>query len=286
MESVGIHTSAMLIELSISTWTARKLDKRVSQEIDLDKGTKTRAGNYNKNLMAGTEMLDAIVKYAANVRAWHNKQTLPWSDSGLRLLPMANFMEYKAQLGTLETNYNTLVDRFLTAYPDLVSAAAFTLGTLFDREDYPVVEKVKDKFGFKYFFSPVPVAGDFRVDTHEAALRELHMQYEEEFERRLQGAMKEAWARLYECLDHMKDRLSDDGDKPKIFRDSLVSNAKELIEVLPKLNITNDPKLEQARVDLAQALMGIDDAKELRDNKTVRQDVRARVDEILNKFDF
>jgi hypothetical protein len=286
MESVGIHTSAMLIELSISTWTARKLDKRVSQEIDFDKGTKTRAGNYNKNLMAGTEMLDAIVKYAANVRAWHNKQTLPWSDSGLRLLPMANFMEYKAQLGTLETNYNTLVDRFLTSYPDLVSAAAFTLGTLFDREDYPVVEKVKDKFGFKYFFSPVPVAGDFRVDTHEAALRELHMQYEEEFDRRLQGAMKEAWTRLYECLDHMKDRLSDDGDKPKIFRDSLVSNAKELIEILPKLNITNDPKLEQARVDLSQALMGIDDAKELRDNKTVRQDVRARVDEILNKFDF
>jgi hypothetical protein len=33
-------------------------------------------------------------------------------------------------------------------------------------------------------------------------------------------------------------------------------------------------------------LVGIDDAKELRDNKTVRQDVRARVDEILNKFDF
>lgn len=286
MEAIGIHTSAMLVELNISTWTARKLDKRVSQEIDIDKGTKTRAGNYNKNLMAGTEMLEAIVRYAANARAWHNKQTLPWSDSGARLLPMANFVEYKGQLGTLETNYNTLVDRFITAYPDLVSAAAFTLGTLFDREDYPVVEKVRGKFDFRYFFSPVPVAGDFRVDTHEAALRELHMQYENEFERRLQGAMKEAWSRLYECLDHMKDRLTDDGEKPKIFRDSLISNARELIEILPKLNITKDPKLEQARVELAQALAGIDDAKELRDNKTVRQDVRARVDEILNKFDF
>lgn len=286
MESVGIHTSAMLVELNISTWTARKLDKRVSQEIDLDKNTKTRAGNYNKNLMAGTELLDGIVKYAANVRAWHNKQTLPWSDSGLRLLPMANFMEYKAHLGTLETNYNTLVDRFLTEYPNLISAAAFTLGSLFEREDYPAVERIKDKFGFKYFFSPVPVAGDFRVDTHEAALRELHMQYENEFERRLQGAMKEAWTRLYECLDHMKERLTDDGDKPKILRDSLVSNAKELIEILPRLNITNDPKLEQARVDLSKALLGIDDAKELRDSKDIRLDVRKQVEEILNKFDF
>lgn len=286
MESVGIHTSAMLVELSISTWTARKLDKRVSQEIDADKGAKARAGNYNKNLMAGTQLLDGIIKYAANVRAWHNKQTLPWSDSGLRLLPMASFIDYKARLGVFEAEHNKLVETFLLEYPNLVSAAAFTLGTLFNREDYPVLEKVKEKFGFRYFFSPVPMSGDFRVDTHEAALRELHMQYENEFDRRLQGAMKEAWTRLYECLDHMRERLTDDGDKSKIIRDSVVANARELIEILPRLNVTNDPKLEQARVSLAQALVGIDDAKELRDNKTTRLDVRMQVEEILNKFDF
>ena len=231
-------------------------------------------------------MLDGIIKYAANVRAWHNKQTLPWSDSGLRLLPMASFIDYKARLGVFEAEHNKLVETFLLEYPNLVSAAAFTLGTLFNREDYPVLEKVKEKFGFRYFFSPVPMSGDFRVDTHEAALRELHMQYENEFDRRLQGAMKEAWTRLYECLDHMRERLTDDGDKSKIIRDSVVANARELIEILPRLNVTNDPKLEQARVSLAQALVGIDDAKELRDNKTTRLDVRMQVEEILNKFDF
>jgi hypothetical protein len=91
----GIHTSAMLVELNISTWTARKLDKRVSEEVDINKGTQARAGNYNKNLLAGTETLEGIIKYAANARAWHNHQTLPWSDSGVRLLPMASFMDYK-----------------------------------------------------------------------------------------------------------------------------------------------------------------------------------------------
>lgn len=285
-QSIGIQTSAMLVELNISTWTARKLDKRVSEEVDASKGTQARAGNYNKNLLAGTEMLDGIVKYAANARAWHNRQTLPWSDNGMRLLPMANFIDYKAQLNTLETNYNTLVDRFINAYPDLVSAAAFKLGSLFDRNEYPEAEQIRHKFGFNYFFSPVPLSGDFRIDTHEKALQELHMQFENEFDRRLKAAMQEAWERLYECLNHMRERLTDDGEKPKIFRDSLVNNAKELIVLLPKLNITNDEKLEQARVELEQALAGIDDAKELRDNRTIRQDVRARVDEILNKFDF
>ena len=36
-ESIGIATSAMLVELSISCWTGRKLDKAVSNEIDASK---------------------------------------------------------------------------------------------------------------------------------------------------------------------------------------------------------------------------------------------------------
>jgi hypothetical protein len=96
--------------------------------------------------------------------------------------------------------------------------------------------------------------------------------------------MQEAWDRLYECLGHMKDRLTDDGEKKKIFRDSLIDNANELVEALKHINITKDPKLEQARVELARAIVGVE-AKELRDNKTVRQDVLTQVDSILSKFE-
>ena len=51
--AISIATSAVLIDLNISVWTARKLDKRVSKEIDINKGTTTNAGNYNKHLLAG-----------------------------------------------------------------------------------------------------------------------------------------------------------------------------------------------------------------------------------------
>lgn len=46
--------NAMLIELNISVWTARRLDRGVSAEVDVTNNTKTRAGNYHKNLLAGT----------------------------------------------------------------------------------------------------------------------------------------------------------------------------------------------------------------------------------------
>ena len=285
-ESFGIATSAMLVELSISCWTARKLDKRVSQEVDADKGTRARAGNYQKNLLAGTHKLDNIVKFAANVRAWHLANTLPWSDNGLRLLPMDNFLRYKERLGEYEEEYTTLVKAFLDEYPTLVDAAAFQLGDLFDRTEYPEVNAIAHKFRFQYVFSPVPTAGDFRIDINEQAKAELTDNFNRNFDSRIQGAMKEAWTRLHECLIHVSERLEDvNENERKVFRDSLVGNAQELVDMLKVLNVTKDPDLERARQQLAQTFTGLE-VKDLRESADIRKDVRAQVNDILNKFNW
>ena len=283
---ISIASSAMLVELSISTWTARKLDKRVSAEVDANKSTKTRAGNYNKNLLAGTGFLDTITKYAANARAWHASQTLPWSDNGLRLLPMSNFIEYKAQLAVMERNYLALVQKFLIAYPNLVSAAAFQLGELFNRDEYPEVHTIERKFKFSANYLPVPMAGDFRVDIGEEAKAEIMASCNNAYEERLNNAMKEAWTRLHDCLSRMSERLSDDADgKQKIFRDSLVENAVELTGLLKHFNLTKDPMLEQARNELASTISG-HDADTLRSSDHVRESVKNKVDSMLSKFNF
>lgn len=285
--SFGIETSAMLVELSISCWTARKLDRRVSQEVDSTNGTKARAGNYQKNLLAGTEKLENIVKFAANVRAWHNVNTLPWSDNGQRLLPMDNFLKYKEKLGEFEEEYAALVEGFLTSYPDLVDGAAFQLGTLFDRTEYPSVEEITDKFRFRYVFSPVPTIGDWRVNVGQQAREELDKQWADNVNERVQGAMKEAWTRLHDCLHHVSERLDDSGEeaKRKVFRDSLVGNAQELCETLRVLNVTKDPELERARMQVAQTFVGLE-AEDLRKDEGTRRGVKAEVDAILSKFAF
>jgi hypothetical protein len=284
--SISIASSAMLVELSISTWTARKLDKKVSTQVDLDNGAKTKVVNANKNLMAGTGVLDTIVKYAANARAWHLSQTLPWTDNGSRLLPMSNFVNYKKQLGELEANYEALVDKFIIAYPNLVSAAAFQLGTLFDRNEYPDESSLKRKFKFTYSFFPVPTAGDFRIDINEEAKAEIMANCNSAYQDRLNNAMREAWSRLHECLSRMSERLTDNADgSRKIFRDSLVENGVELVSMLKHLNITQDPKLELARREL-QSAIGAHDLDSLRDNSNAREAVKLKVDSILSKFDF
>lgn len=286
MSNVGIATSSMLVDLNISCWTAKKLDKSVSQEVDETKEAKYRAGNYNKNLLAGTAYLDQIVKFAAGVRLWHNKRTLPWADAGTRLLPMTSFLAYKSTLNDLEAEFNALVDRFLDKYPELVDAAAFNLGKLFNRDEYPAVDEIRNKFKFSYMFSPVPTSGDFRVDIGETAMAELRGQFELNANAKVERAMKEAWGRLHEVLCHMSDKLADTSEgKNKEFRDSLVGNALELVDMLKALNITGDQQLETARRDLSVAIMGVE-AKELRKNPDIRKDVKSQVDSILSKFSF
>lgn len=287
-----IGSNAMLVELNIPLWTARKMDKKVSEEVDVTKGTRARGGNYHKNLLAGSDKLERIGKIAGAARTWHYENTLPWTDKGARLLPMKSFFDYKKTLNNFEIQFTQAVNEFCIEYPQLVSKSAFTLGGLFDRNEYPDVEKVRNKFGFKYSFSPVPEAGDFRVDVEEEALTELKEQYESMYKQKLDDAMQDAWQRLHDVLTHMSEKLSfvDDpvdehGNKVKRspFHATTITNAVELCGLLTKLNITNDPKLEQARQKLERALVGID-ADTVKESQEIRHSVKAKVDAILDMF--
>jgi hypothetical protein len=205
---------------------------------------------------------------------------------------MKNFFDYKATLNDLETQFNEAVEAFLTDYPTLVSAAAFQLGDLFDSEEYPNADRLRDKFRFRFVFLPVPDVGDFRIDINEQHKEELKAQYESFYENKLSEAMQDAWARLHECLSKMSEKLANapsprmtkDGEVyTQIFRDSLVTNAVELCELLTKLNVTNDAKLENARKTLESLIVGVS-PKDLREDEHMRLDVKSKVDEILSMF--
>jgi len=289
---MNLSDKALLVQLNISQWTARKYDKRVTQEVADSHGAQMGVGRYNKSLLPMNDYLDDVHKKATFIRTKYYENTLPWTDKGARLLPMKSFFDYKQTLNNFEIQFTQAVNDFCIEYPQLVSKSAFTLGGLFDRDEYPDVEKVRVKFGFKYSFSPVPEAGDFRVDVEEEALNELKEQYESMYKKKLDEAMQDTWQRLHDVLTHMSQKLdfSDDavdenGNKIKRspFHTSTITNAVELCGLLTKLNITNDPKLEAARQKLERALVNID-ADTVKESQEIRHSVKAKVDAILDMF--
>ena len=283
-----VSSSALIVNLSISVWTGRKLDKRVSESVDQQNNTKGRAGNYHKNLLAGSGKLEEITKVANAVRTWLYNATQPWGDNGDRLLPMTSLVDFKSRLTTYEQEFATSVNNFLTDYETLVSASAFQLGDLFNRDEYPTREHITSKFGFRYSLAPLPTSGDFRVDIAVEGLNELKNHYEGVMETRVNGAMQDAWDRLHDVLSRMSERLTPDVDangeeKRKIFRDSLVENAVEVCGLLKHFNITNDIRLEEMRRQLEDAMRGVD-ASSLRESDVLREQTKRKVDDLLGKF--
>ena len=283
-----LASSALIVNLSLSVWTGRKLDRRVSEEVDQANSTTARAGNYHKNLLAGSGKLEGIGKIANACRGWLYSVTQPWGDNGDRILPVTTLLEFKSRLTDYERQFGDAVTEFLNDYDTLVSAAAFQLGDLFNRDDYPTRESIESKFGFRYSLLPLPQAGDFRVDIGNDGLRELQEQYERVMEQRVVGAMTEAWDRLHDVLTRMSERLTDDVDangdtKRKIFRDSLVDNAIEICGLLKSFNITGDTRMDEMRRQLEDALRHVD-AQTLRDSDHVRLQTKLKVDALLSKF--
>lgn len=289
----NISSSAMLVDLGISVWTGRKLDKQVSAEIDSAKSTKAKAGNYHKNLLAGSEKLAEIGKIASAVRNWSYTQTSPWSDAGTRLLPATLFMDYKLKLTEYEKMFSDAVDKFLAEYDQLVNQSAFTLGALFNRDDYPSADQIRNKFSFTYTFSPVPESGDFRVDVGNQGMEELRANFESAINSRIKSAIGDMRTQLIDQLSHMSEKLAD-LDEPRtlkdgtlittqIFRDSLVDNAVDLVKNLKHLNITQDPDIETMRSELESTIRNID-AQTLRESDEARRNTKARVDALLGKF--
>lgn len=290
MTRYNIDTCAMLVELNVSQWTARKLDRTVSDELVANKHAQDKgAARVNKHLLAGRSELEVITKFVTETRATVYNNTLPWSDSGIRLLPSAKFMEFNAQLQQAEDKFYGLVTEFVSVYPSLITAQAMALGNMFNRNDYPHPSDIEHRFRFNVNYMPVPSSGDFRVDIGNDAQEELRKKLSALADERVEYAMKDIKTRLLEHLKRMSDRLTIDyvqgAAKPRVFHDSLLDGAHDLCEMVQSLNVTNDMQLTEARRALLSAIGNVD-VKDLRKDIGARTEVKTQVDDILSKFNF
>ena len=284
---MSIAASSILVELNISVWTANKLDKRITNDVLVANGaTNLDAGQFRKNLMSGTTLRKDIADFAASCRLWHNTTTLPWADRGARLLPTSLFLDYKTEANRRKAQFDHMVEHFVREYPMLQAQAQQSLGSLYNPEDYPSVSEVMSKFGFKMVFTPLPEAGDFRLDVANEDLEELRKQYDANLTTRLNEAMQSQWDKLHDMLARMSEKLVEpEGEDKRRWHDTFISNAHEMCQMLGHLNVAKDPKLEEARRKLEHAIHGVD-IDDIKDDAMVREDVKTKLDNILKDYEW
>lgn len=284
VDTPSIGSSAMLVDLNIRMPMFRKKDKHASTEVTDQNFARKGAAVVNKNLLLGCDELVSIHKFTNNTRNSHVSMTLPWSDSGPRLLTTDAYFKYHPLITGKQNMFYSLRDRFDAAYPFHVSRAHARLGNLFDPSDYPPIDVVRAKFSFKVSYIPLPDAGDFRVDVGNEQKQILKDHYSEYYNTQLVSAMDDLWQRTYKVLSSMSERLDYSGDdKKKIFRDTLVDNVTDIVELLSVCNVTKDSQMEAMRLDLEDTLRGITpDA--LRQDSYLRAETKRAVDKVIKSL--
>ena len=281
---------AMLALLSISCWGAKKKAKNVAQEAADKHGAKVDRLTAQKALVA-KESLEKIKAIESEAREYHRTHTRPWLDEGSRILPAALFWEYQQEMARLRMCHESEVALFLANYPILVIEAVGDLGNLHDADDYPAPDKIAERFGFKTSVRPLPSGDDFRVQLGAEEEARIRAQINADLQEGVSVAMKDLWAQVHGAVSHMATKLraykpadKDSGTKAEgIFRDSMVDNLREIVGLLPAMNIAGDAQLEALRLELERSLV-VHDAEQLRESDQLRETVATSAEDILARM--
>lgn len=279
---------ALIVALKISQWEGRRIDRAVTRQVKAQHHAADDAGNFNK-LLIRKEALEPVQRVANETGAEFRKRTLPWMDAGGRIMAADAFMAHASWMRGQVAKFEGAVSEFLQRYPAEVQAAHGRLGSMFDHTDYPDVEELRGKFSMEAKVLPVPTAGDFRVAMSAAQVARIRSEIETTVTDATQAAVRDVYERIADKVGRMVKRLNAfkpakrKGDRAEgVFRDSLVENIRDLIDVLPALNITGDPALA-AMGDRLYELARFD-AAVLREDAEVRRNVATEAQAILDSI--
>lgn len=284
--SSAIGDRAMLAGLSIRRWHPHVTDAKVSEEVATAHKSDRSMGKYRKRLI-GREAMAKIRTIDNTLRALHYFYTLPWSDEGYRILPATAYQTYRSKVDALLQERKKEVAAFLPLYPQHKAEAKKRMNGLFNESDYPGVDEIAGKFGVDVIIRPVPSGADIRVDIGDEELRRVRHEADEQLKAQLESSVRNIWERMKDVVEHASERLKaykvEDDKVTSTFRDTLVTNIIELLDVVPMLNVMGDPNITRFAADIREGLTK-HTPEVLRDDASIRSTVAARADEILSKM--
>lgn len=281
----ALSERAMLAGLHVRQWSARKVDRRATAKVNSDAGAHADAGRYNKALISKDALAD-IAAVVNKARSEHYARTLPWADDGARILSAAGYLAYSNTMRELRGQFVAAVEAFTANYDAFRADAQSRLGTLYNPGDYPPGDEIRGRFSLGVNILPMPDAADFRVDLADGQADAVRADIERRMGEASAAAMRDVYDRIAEKVGAMVEKLNeyrpaDRNQKAQgIFRDSLVQNVRDLVGLLPSLNLTGDQHMNDIADRMARDLCRFD-PDTLRTSESARSETANAASAIL-----
>lgn len=278
MSTHALTERAMVMNLSISLWQGYRQDKEASRKVTDEHGAARDAARVNKHLIP-KDALGPVITAANAVRSHFYSNTLPWRDNGDRLMTRKLFLTFIQAHENLVKEFDQTVATLLDdKYPSAIAQAEFRMGDLFKHDDYPRVEELRRKFRITLEIDAITTKDDFRVQIDEEHVDKVKAAMESAAEARLQAAQADIWKRLSETVSYFHERMA---NPDAVFRDSTVENVEDLVDLVPGLNVLDDPQIEQVRLAIKKALTG-HEPKEIRKDPALRAELAGEAKQIVD----
>lgn len=284
----SLASSGILVYVQTRVWSATKQDQEISDEVTSSKNADRNSAKVVKYLMANCEEHRALVKNRAAWTNWVNRLTFPWAGNW-DFLPNMRIAKFMQEFNERHAEHAALVQKLIDVYPTVLSNTAFQ-GEMFKREDYPSADEIREKFSVKLFTQEVPV-GDFRNQLSLDAAAQIQEHFNKQLPNLIGGMMDKQIATMVKLLTSISkscttDTVVENGkvktERKRIY-DTTIEQALELCDTYKSINVTNDPRIEEARAALERVLQDVN-VDVLRESDTMRASVKAGVDDILAKF--
>lgn len=246
-------------------------------------------GAQERFLSAGKKLLDTshpafreVTAVRGQIQAYFRHVSLPYPEPGMRLIRQDQLVPFTDQLCQYRQQLTAAVAELDGRYGELQSAARRRLGTLYNGADYP--DSLLGMFAVDWDFPSVEPPDYLRQISPELYEQE-QARVVARFEEAVQLAEDAFTGELTKLIAHLTERISGSSDgKPKIFRDTAVTNLHEFFERFRTLSVRSDADLEHLVDQAQQLLRGMEPAM-LRQNQSVRQRLAAQLSVVQSTLD-
>ena len=274
-----LSEKALLVRLSVKHPSFAKTDKAVSLEVADSKNANKKAVKVLKTVIDTTHSAYKGVKTArGKLYNTFSSETAPWSEDGWYIIKAQGYDRFTEAMREARDSFDVAVADFLKVYPEL--------GDLYDASLFPSVEDCKELFYVDIEVRPVPEAGDFRVAMSADDKQKIVKQIQHKNDQRVKEVTTDLFDRAYDVVSNMVQRLEafDPDKKGAKLYDSLVGNVRDISELLPSLNVGDDPRLERLAKEIGLRLTEAD-TETLKKDESKRKQVTDHAREIMDQID-
>ncbi|MBN71298.1 MAG: hypothetical protein CME32_18690 [Gimesia sp.] len=246
-------------------------------------------GAEGKFLSAGKKLLDtthpafkAVTAVRGRAVAYWKGVSLPYPEAGIRLIRQSEITDFDQRMSEFQVELETAVRELDRHFEELKAAARQRLGDLYDPADYP--HSLAGLFAIEHDFpavEPPNYLKQLNPDVYAQECQRVQQRFDEAVQLAEQAFLEE----LGRLVEHLTERLSGQSDgKPKVFRDTAVSNLTDFFERFQQLNVRSNDQLD-ALVERAQQIVTGVAPQQLRDNGTLRQQVASQLSGVQSSLE-